>query len=83
MISAADVVGGFCRVLCGKGHAFTPVAILVITAAVSIHKIGGNWLVETRIFGFFLTGPGRNESPQGPSSSGDRRIFRVNRLCAP
>jgi uncharacterized membrane protein (DUF4010 family) len=36
--SAALIIVGFCGVLCGKGHAFTPVATSVITAALLAWK---------------------------------------------
>jgi uncharacterized membrane protein (DUF4010 family) len=36
--SAALIIVGFCGVLCGKGHAFTPVATAVITAALLAWK---------------------------------------------
>jgi uncharacterized membrane protein (DUF4010 family) len=36
--SAALVIVGFCGVLCGKGHTFTPVATAVITAALLAWK---------------------------------------------
>ena len=36
--SAALIIVGFCGVLCGKGHTFTPVATAVITAALLAWK---------------------------------------------
>jgi uncharacterized membrane protein YhiD involved in acid resistance len=36
--SAALIIVGFCGVLCGKGHTFTPVATAVITAAILAWK---------------------------------------------
>jgi uncharacterized membrane protein (DUF4010 family) len=36
--SAALIIVGFCGVLCGKGHSFTPVATAVITAALLAWK---------------------------------------------
>jgi uncharacterized membrane protein (DUF4010 family) len=36
--SAALIIVRFCGVLCGKGHAFTPVATAVITAALLARK---------------------------------------------
>jgi uncharacterized membrane protein (DUF4010 family) len=36
--SAALIIVGFCGVLCGKGHAFTPVATAVVTAALLAWK---------------------------------------------